>query len=201
MTAVDVVLTPAQEEAGWAVMDAIEAAKASGDVHAEIEALGAFFDWQLAVGLMTRDDMRAMQAPHLSDLIAIADERPEGRKLLAGLREDAMELLGGEDYNERAGAALFILSVDAVQNSRRYEARRAKDAAGLAEWAKSLRSIETGTHLAAILLRRWDYPEAPSDMSARLDAQEARRASVRALRHARELLTKMGETVDDGGAE
>ena len=68
-----------------------------------------------------------MLAPHLLDMISVADEKPEGRKLLEKLRGDAMELLNGDDYAERAGAALFILCMDGVQNPRLHEMRRARN--------------------------------------------------------------------------
>lgn len=66
-------LTPEQDAAGWAVLDELEAAKASGDVFAEIAACGALIDWQLSVGLLTREELRAMSAPYLLEIVGRLD--------------------------------------------------------------------------------------------------------------------------------
>lgn len=51
-------LTPEREAEFWPLYDAVEAARASGDTHALIDAIGAYLDWQLSVGLLTVADMR-----------------------------------------------------------------------------------------------------------------------------------------------
>lgn len=117
-------LTEAQEARGFAVMEAFDAARKSGDAHAELAAIGDFLDWQFSVGLMTRDRWRELTAPYLLDAIARADEFPAGRAMLQRLRDDSLEAVNGDDYSERTAGALFILYVDGVQNPRRREARR-----------------------------------------------------------------------------
>ena len=117
-------LTPEQEDAVWAALDAVDAA---GNDSAWLDAFGVLLDMQLALGLVTREELRAMSAPYLLDVIARADEFPEGQALLQKLRDDGMGLLNGDDYAERAGAALLIMSIDAVQTPRRHEARRARN--------------------------------------------------------------------------
>lgn len=122
-------LTPEQEERGWAVMDAFDAARQSGDEHAELAAIGDFLDWQFSVGLMTRERWRELTAPFLLDAIARADEMPAGRALLQRLRDEALEAVNGDDYRERAAGALFILCVDGVQGPRLHEVRRQRQLA------------------------------------------------------------------------
>lgn len=51
-------LTAAQEARGWAVLDALDAAKASGDECRILQASLDLLDWQLAVGLLTVADIR-----------------------------------------------------------------------------------------------------------------------------------------------
>ncbi|WP_434026177.1 hypothetical protein [[Pseudomonas] boreopolis] len=122
-------LTAAQEARGWAVLDALDAAKAAGDDRAKIDAIGAFMDWQFAVGLLTRERWRKLAAPHLLDAIGVADTTVEGRVRLQKMRDAAVEALNGDDYEERTSAALFILCVDGVQNPRRREERRQRQLA------------------------------------------------------------------------
>lgn len=117
-------LTFEQEDAGWAIIDRIEAAKAAGDNRAELGAFLDLVDWQMAAGLLTRREVRQLLAPHLLDLIATVDRTEEGRQKLQALRDGAMKSLNGNDYGERADAALFILCCDGVQNPRRHETRR-----------------------------------------------------------------------------
>ena len=120
-------LTPEHEDAFWSAYDALNAAQAAGDRVAEMAAHVAIIDVQLASGLLTRERLREMIAPHLLDVINRADEIPEGRELLQKIRDDALDAVNGEDYAERAAGALFILFVDGVQNPRRHAARAAKN--------------------------------------------------------------------------
>ena len=124
LSPVELQLTEAQEDAFWIVWAALEAAEASGDTHAKVLANLALLDWKLEVGLLSRATVRRHVAPHLLDLIATVDAKPEGRPHLQKLRDDALEALNGDDYDERTAAALFILCVDGVQNPRRHETRR-----------------------------------------------------------------------------
>lgn len=187
-------LSPEQEDAGWALIDAMEAAKASGDAFSEIDAITAFLDWQMSVGLLTREEWRAMCAPFLLDVIAAADDTPQGRAVLEDVRTHAMEALNGTDYAERAGAALFIVSMDAVQSPRQHDAEAVRHSVEKVEWINSLRSIETRTNLACLLL--WPHAFDCDDTSPRkYDIQEAHRAAVASMRKARGLLERMGEPV------
>ena len=136
-------LTPEQDAAGWAILDALNAAKASGNTYAKLEASIALLDWQLSVGLLTRDEFRAMVAPMLLDIIAVADQFPEGRYMLQRVRDEALEALNGDDYAERAAAGLFILSVDGVQNPRRRLASDARNAEAKRQWRIAMEGIRS----------------------------------------------------------
>src|SRR5690606_2075386 len=123
---------PEQEARGWAVLDALDAAKASGDKCRILQASLDLIDWQLAVGLLTREKVRRLLAPHLLDGITRPDAKPECRPHLQKLRDDALEALNGDDYRERTAAALFIMCLDGVQNPRRREAWERRQAAARA---------------------------------------------------------------------
>ena len=134
-------LTIEQEEAGWAIIDRIEAAKAAGDKRAELGAYLDLVDWQMAAGLLTRREVRSLLSPCLLELIATVDRTEEGRRKLQQYRDGAMKALNGNDYGERADAALFILSVDAVQNPRRHETRRQRRQAARATIAMTAENM------------------------------------------------------------
>lgn len=188
-------LTPEQEAAGWAVLDALEAAKASGDVMAQIAATGALFDWQLSAGLLTREELRAMAAPHLQDTIAVLDKLPAGWQHLNRIRDDAMELLNGDDYAERAGAALFIIVMDAVQAPRLAAARALRDREGKLQWQSALEGVQRSAARSAEVI--WLHAFQPEDVGnheypAVQDFRESWRYMRSAHRRAGELLKKMG---------
>lgn len=192
-------LTPEREAEFWPLYDAVEAAKASGDTHAELAAIGDFLDWQFSVGLMTRERWRELSAPFLLDAIARADEMPAGRELLERIRSDAGELLNSDDYRERAGAALFIVTKDAVQGPRMRSEARTREQCAKADWTDALRSIETRTDLACLLL--WthaygDAADADNSVPRVEDAREAWRAARAARSKAQGLLENMGQSVD-----
>lgn len=141
LSIIEPMLTFEQEDAAWAIFDRIEAAKAAGDNRAELLAYLDLLDWQMAAGLLTRREVRQLLAPHLLDLIGAADSTDEGRRKLQALRDAAMVALNGDDYDERADAALFILSVDAVQNPRRHETRRQRRQAARATIAMTAENM------------------------------------------------------------
>ena len=141
LSIIEPMLTFEQEDAAWAIFDRIEAARGAGDDRAELLANLDLLDWQLSVGLLTRRDVRKLLAPHLLDLIATLDKSEEGRQKLQALRDGAMKALNGNDYGERADAALFILSVDAVQNPRRHETRRQRRQAARATIAMTAENM------------------------------------------------------------
>lgn len=129
MTAVVIPLGPVEpalsaehEDEGWAIMDAFTAAKASGDTAAAGTAALALIDFRLRHGLMSRDELRQLAAPHLQRLIECADATPEGRDMLQRIRDDALEAVNSDDYAERAAGALYILHLDGAQNARRHAA-------------------------------------------------------------------------------
>lgn len=198
-------LTPEQEDALWAALDAVDAADAAGDVHAYIDAAGVLLEMQLALGIVTREQLRAMSAPYLLDAIGVADKTPEGRALLQKLRDDGMELLNGDDYAERAGAALLVLSIDGVQGPRLAQVRAKKKAGRAlvdkADWVDGLRSIETRTDLACMLLWQHAYgdaADADNNMPRVEDARESWRAARAARGEAQGMLEYMGQRVDRG---
>lgn len=201
LTAVEPQLTPEQEEMGWALMGLVDATAKSGNRDAELVAICAAMDWQFSVGLLTRERWRELTKPRLLDVIARADELPEGRAMLERIRTDAGELLNSDDYGESAGAALFVVTKDAVQGPRRHAERRARDAAGKADWVDALRSIETRTDLACLLL--WthaygDAADADNSVPRVEDAREAWRGARAARRKVQGMLESMGHAVDRG---
>ena len=127
MMAAGLQLTAEQEAAGWAVLDAMQAAGESGDPMAKVKAACALLDWQMDAGLLTREELRAMAAPHLREMASQLDESPEGRQFMTRIRDEAMELLNGDDYAERAGAALLLVTLDGVQRPRFYAAQAKRD--------------------------------------------------------------------------
>lgn len=101
-------LTAAQEARGWAVLDALDAAKASGDECRILQASLDLLDWQLAVGLLTRECWRELMAGMLPAAVRVLRSSPAGRTMLSRLRKDAAANLKSADYRERAAAALFL---------------------------------------------------------------------------------------------
>lgn len=192
---IDPVLTEAQEAQFWALWDALQAAEASGDPSLVIEATALFLDWQLAVGLLTRERFRQMAAPHLLDVITRADEMPEGRKLLQKIRDASLDAVNGDDYAERAAGALFIMCVDGVQNPRRAKTRRKKPNTDRALFIRNLRSIETRSDLACLLLHTYAFAPEYLRSPDRHNAQEAWSAARGSWNRARELLKKMRQPV------
>ncbi|WP_394000513.1 hypothetical protein ACF3M1_10785 [Luteimonas sp. WGS1318] len=135
-------LTPVQEDTGFALMAVLDAAKAAGDAHAYLEAVGPFLDWQMSVGLLTREQWRRMTAPRLLSVIQRADEIPEGRELLQKIRDDALEAVNGDDYSERAAGALYILHLDGAQNARRHAAREERNREAREEFDSARYTLE-----------------------------------------------------------
>lgn len=101
-------LTPEQDALGWAVLDALDAAKASGDEYRILQANLDLLDWQLAVGLLTRECWRELMARMLPAAVRVLRRSPAGRTMLSRLRKDAAANLKSADYRERAAAALFL---------------------------------------------------------------------------------------------
>lgn len=190
-------LTPEQEEAGFALMANLDAASASNDEHAYLNAVGAFLDWQMSVGLLTREQWRRMVAPKLLDVLKRIDEIPEARSFLQRIRDEALEALNGEDYAERAAAALYITTLDAVQAPRLHNARRANEQRERAGWVERLRSMETRGELGCLLLWRHAWGDAVDERNTPRteDIREAWTAARAAKRLSQEMLDKMGEPV------
>ncbi|PBS11932.1 hypothetical protein CMZ82_12405 [Lysobacteraceae bacterium NML93-0792] len=101
-------LTPEHEDAFWSAYDALNAAQAAGDDAAWLDAFGLCLDWQMAVGLLTREEWRQHTAHMLPDAVRVLRSSPAGRAMLSQLRKDATANLKSPDYSERAGAALFL---------------------------------------------------------------------------------------------
>ena len=192
---IDPVLTEAQEAQFWAIWDALQAAEASGDERLIGEANGLFLDWQLSVGLLTRAQFRELAAPYLLDVIARADEIPEGRDMLQRIRDYSLEAVNGPDYAESAAGALFILYVDGVQNPRRAKTQNAKSLTERTLFIRNLRSIETRSDLACLLLHAHAFAPEYARSPDRHNAQEAWSAARGAWSRARELLKKMRQPV------
>lgn len=144
--------TPEQEMAGSDCACALQAAGKSGDAWAKIEAAGALLDWQLSVGLLTRDELREMAAPNLLEMIGQLDDIPEGRQCLTRIRNESLKLLNGPDYAERAAAALFIVTMDAVQRPRQAKASAAHDKICKREWRDELVCMQDSAEDVAPLL-------------------------------------------------
>lgn len=194
-------LSAEHEDECWAILDAITAAEARGDMAASEAAHLALLDFQLRHGLLSRDELRRMLAPNLLQLIRRADETPEGRELLQQIRDDALESLNGDDYAESTAAALFIMSVDAVQAPRLHEARRARALRERTEWVDRLRSVETRTELACLQLWRHAWGDAVDERNVPRteDIREAWTAVRAAKRRVQEMLGRMGQPVRPEG--
>jgi len=173
-------LTPEQEDAVWAALDAVDAARASGDVHAELHAMGVLFDWQLALGLLTREEWRQRTAHMLPDAVRVLRSTHAGRTMLSQLRKDATANLKSDDYGERAAAALFL---HASQVPKRKPAKRAKAKlpAGITrdEIARAVRLAENIEFLTGALA--WDEHKKSRSQHAD-DAREAYLAAGRIRR-------------------
>ncbi|MEW9570856.1 hypothetical protein ABQJ54_03775 [Rhodanobacter sp. Si-c] len=190
-------LTPEHETEAWILMDAMEAANARGDAHAQIAAAGALLDFSLRHGLLTRDELRAMAAPHLTEIVGRLDALPAGWQQLNRMRDDAMELLNGDDYAERAGAALFILTMDGVQAPRLAAARAKSDRDGKLQWRSELEGVQRDASQSAQVI--WLHAFQSEDVGdhplpAVEDFREAWKHMRRAHRRAGALLRKMGAT-------
>ena len=195
MMAAGLQLTPEQEAAGRAALDAMQAAQERRDPMAKVKAARALLDWQMDAGLLTREELRAMAAPHLRDTIAMVDKLPAGWPHLTRIRDDAMELLSGNDYAERAGAALFILTVDSVQAPRLAAARALRDRDGKMQWRSALEGVQRSAARSAEVI--WLHAFQPDDVGGHSypsveDFRESWRHIRRAHRRAGELLKKMG---------
>lgn len=185
-------LTPEQEAVFWQLWDALQAAKARGDVLAEIDAHGALLDWQMAAGLLTREELRAMFAPYLLDVVGRLDKFPEGRVELSRIRFEAMDLLNGPDYAERAGAALFIVTMDGVQRPRYAREQAKADKGRKREWRDELMCIQDLAEDVAPLLWHRAYiveeGAAPDPEASEFDEAVA---SVRCLHHSAGVLLRL----------
>lgn len=161
-------LTPEQDARGWAVLDALIAAKASGDEYRILQASLDLLDWQLAVGLLTRECWRELTAHMLPDAVRVLRSSPAGRTLLSRLRKAATANLKSADYRERAAAALFL-------HSKRPAVKRKppKRPAGITREVvdRSVYMAERISHLCGILA--WDPYKVPCRMQAQADMREA----------------------------
>lgn len=162
-------LTAAQEARGWAVLDALDAAKASGDECRILQASLDLLDWQLAVGLLTRERWREVMAHMLPAAVRVLRRSPAGRTMLSRLRKAATANLKSADYRERAAAALFLH----VSKRPAVKRKPPKRPAGITREVvdRSVYMAERISGLCGILA--WDPYKVPCRMQAQADMREA----------------------------
>ncbi|QNK00981.1 hypothetical protein [Dyella telluris] len=191
MTPDTVELTAEQEETAWRLMDDVSSAQASGDVSAQLAAIGAFFDWQMEVGLMTTEDFRMWSLPHLREVMRAMVELDPA---LADAQADiAVNKLDGRDGIADAGWAALVL--DAYTNARQ---DLGLDTLMTPELRASLvrlsRNIEVRTDLACQLLHRHAHkPFSP----AQADHAEVWSTCKGARREAQDILQLLAAPIEE----
>ncbi|WP_201312895.1 hypothetical protein [Dyella sp. EPa41] len=190
-TPTEITFTQEQEDEAWRLMDAVDAAQESGDVDVLLLAIGAFFDWQIEVGLLTTDDFRQWTLPHLRDVMRRMVELDPA---LADAQADiAVDKMDGRDGMADAGWAALVL--DAYTSARQ---DLGLDALMTPELRASLvrlsRGIETRTDLACQLLHRHAHkPFSP----AQGDHSEAWNTCKGARREAQDILELLDAPIDE----
>ena len=183
-------MAAAQEAAGWAALDALQAAGESGDPMAKVKAACALLDWQMDAGLLTREELRMEMLPHLRDMMGVMTELDP--KLADGQADIAIMKMDGRDGLDDAGWAALML--DAYQNARQdLGLDRVITPELRATLVRLSRTIEVRTDLACQLLHRHAHkPFSP----AQGDHAEAWSTCKGALRDAQDILWLLDERVD-----
>ncbi|QNK00730.1 hypothetical protein [Dyella telluris] len=191
MTQALVELTPDHEATAWRLMDAVDAAQESGDVDVLLLAIGAFFDWQIEVGLLTADDFRKWTLPHLRDVMRVMVELDH--ELADSQAEIAVGKMDGRDGMADAGWAALVL--DAYTNARQDLGLDTLMTPELrASFTRLARNIETRTDLACQLLHRHAHkPFSP----AQGDHAEAWSTCKGARREAQDILELLDAPIEE----